>query len=141
MKTSIFLTSFLSTNCSGSNPLTSPAIRAENCVASNRVIGPIPVQPAQSAAQFACVPMPSGDTRPTPVTTTRLLNPPPLSYAFARQKGLTGAIAPPKGALGTREHATRHRCTPDRPAQSLRRAGPNYFFLLCDSMYSIASLT
>ena len=30
MKTSIFLTSFLSTNCSGSKPLTSPAMRAEN---------------------------------------------------------------------------------------------------------------
>ena len=31
MKTSIFLTSFLSMNWSGSNFLTSPAIRAENC--------------------------------------------------------------------------------------------------------------
>ena len=30
MKTSIFLTSFFSTNCSGSKPLTSPAIRAAN---------------------------------------------------------------------------------------------------------------
>src|SRR4029453_17039793 len=78
MKTSIFLTSFLSTNWSGSKSLTSPAIRAENCDASNRVIGPIPLCPAQSASQFAPVPMPSGDTRPTPVTTTRLLNCPPL---------------------------------------------------------------
>ena len=32
-------------------------------------------RPAQSASQFAWVPMPSGDTRPTPVTTTtRLLS-------------------------------------------------------------------
>ena len=74
MKTSIFLTSFLSMNCSGSKSLTSPAMRAENCDASNRVIGPMPLRPAQSASQFASVPMPSGDTRPTPVTTTRLLN-------------------------------------------------------------------
>src|SRR3954468_24914185 len=103
MKTSIFLTSFLSTNCSGSKPFTSPAIRAENCVASNRVIGPIPLWPAQSASQFVQVPMPTGDTRPTPVTTTRLLNPPPegqpqwLRYTMkCRQpEGAAGARCPP----------------------------------------------
>ena len=77
MKTSIFLTSFFSMNRSGSKSLTSPAMRAENCAASNCVIGPMPLCPAHSAAQFASVPMPSGDTRPTPVTTTRLLKPPP----------------------------------------------------------------
>ncbi len=77
MKTSIFLTSFLSTNCRGSNPLTSPAMRAEYCDASKRVIGPMPLRPARRASQFACVPMASGDTSPTPVTTTRLLNQPP----------------------------------------------------------------
>src|SRR4029450_6934501 len=38
---------------------------------------PTPLRPAQSASQFDCVPMASGDTSPTPVTTTRLLNPPP----------------------------------------------------------------
>jgi hypothetical protein len=79
MKTSIFLTSFLSTKRRGSNPFTSPAIRAECCEASKRVIGPMPLDPAQSACQFASVPMPSGETSPTPVTTTRLLNPPPLT--------------------------------------------------------------
>src|SRR6476659_5211635 len=83
MKTSIFLTSFLSTNCNGSKPFTSPAIRAENWEASNRVIGPIPLRPAQSASQFASVPIASGDTRPTPVTTTRLLNPPPALLLLA----------------------------------------------------------
>src|SRR4051794_16492590 len=81
MKTSIFLTSFLSTNCSGSKCCTSPAIRAEYCDASKRVIGPMPLLPASSASQFACVPMPSGDTSPTPVTTTRLLNQPPRCRA------------------------------------------------------------
>ena len=45
MKTSIFLTSFFSMNCSGSKPLTSPAIRVANCVASNWVIGPTPLVP------------------------------------------------------------------------------------------------
>src|SRR3954470_19895379 len=37
----------------------------------------MPLFPARRASQFACVPMASGDTSPTPVTTTRLLNRPP----------------------------------------------------------------
>jgi hypothetical protein len=64
MKTSIFLTSFFSRNCSGSKPFTSPAMRQENCDASNRVIGPMPLRPAQSASQLAWVPTPSGRHQP-----------------------------------------------------------------------------
>src|SRR6185369_7085467 len=78
MKTSIFLTSFFSTNASGSKPLTSPAIRVEystsNSLRSNLVIGPMPLLPATSASQFFSVPMPIDDTRPTPVTTTLRLS-------------------------------------------------------------------
>src|ERR1700748_900940 len=72
MKTSIFLTSFFSTNWSGSNPLTSPAICVAKAVASDLVIVPTPLLPAMSPCQFASVPIPSDDTRPMPVTTTRL---------------------------------------------------------------------
>ncbi len=72
MKTSIFLTSFFSMNRNGSKSLTSPAICVANAVASNLVIVPTPLLPAMSACQFASVPMPSDDTRPMPVTTTRL---------------------------------------------------------------------
>src|SRR5438105_5328380 len=97
MKTSIFLTSFLSTNCSGSNALTSPAIRAECCDASKRVMGPIPLRPAQSASQFACVPMASGDTSPTPDTTTRLLNPPPSGSGCSRTLRLAAVVSAAKG--------------------------------------------
>src|SRR4029453_3962236 len=79
---SIFLTSFLLTNCSGSNPLTSPAICELNSAASKCVIGPMPLRPAHSPSQFASVPMPSGDTRPTPVTTTRLLKAPPSDWSL-----------------------------------------------------------
>ena len=61
MKTSIFLTSFLAINCKGSKFLTSPAMRVENCDASNRVIDPIPLRPAQSAFQFSSVPIPSDE--------------------------------------------------------------------------------
>src|SRR6476659_7005362 len=82
MKMSIFLTSFFSMNASGSNPLTSPAMRVANCVASNLVIVPMPLLPALSAAQFASVPIPSDDTRPMPVTTTRRVLVIPLLLAL-----------------------------------------------------------
>src|SRR5262245_19630257 len=71
MKTSIFLTSFFSMNLSGSKPRTSPAMRVANCEASNLVIVSMPLRPAVNAVQFASVPMPSDDTNPIPVTTTR----------------------------------------------------------------------
>ena len=47
MKTSIFLTSFFSTNCSGSKPLTSAAICAAKPVASNFVMRVTPLVPAE----------------------------------------------------------------------------------------------
>src|SRR5215207_4006338 len=82
MKMSIFLTSFFSMNRSGSKAFTSAAKRVENAAASNRVIGPMPLRPARSDAQVASVPMPTEDTSPMPVTTTRLLNlPPPRTAA------------------------------------------------------------
>src|SRR5262245_17520887 len=71
MKMSIFLTSFFSMNASGSNPFTSPAICVANCDASNFVIRLTPLQPPLRACQLASVPIPSDDTRPMPVTTTR----------------------------------------------------------------------
>src|SRR5215475_119189 len=73
MKTSIFLTSFFSMNASGSKPRTSPAILVANCDASNFVMVSTPLRPASSAFQFSLVPIPSDDTRPMPVTTTRRL--------------------------------------------------------------------
>src|SRR5260221_10467077 len=73
MKTSIFLTSFFSRNRSGSKLLTSLAICVANSDASNLVIVPTPLVPALSAAQLISVPMPSDDTRPMPVMTTRRL--------------------------------------------------------------------
>ncbi len=76
MKMSIFLTSFFSTKPRGSKPFTSPAIWAAWAVASKRVMRPMPLRPAVSARQFSSVPMPSGDTSPMPVTTTRLVSTP-----------------------------------------------------------------
>ena len=91
MKTSIFLTSFFSTNCRGSKFFTSPAILALKPDASKWVIGPMPLRPAQRASQVAAVPRPSDDTRPTPVTTTRLPKLPPVL-------GIEGVISSPSHA-------------------------------------------
>src|SRR5262245_56129151 len=91
MKRSIFFSSFFSMNCSGSKPLTSPAKRVANADASNRVMGPMPLTPPQRASQLAWIPMPTGDTRPRPVTTTRLLNiPPSLRPSWATPSLLLG---------------------------------------------------
>src|SRR4029453_10550978 len=78
MKTSIFLTSFFSTNCSGSNPLTSAAICAAYPVMSNLVTRVTPDVPASSARQVPDVPVPSDDTSPMPVMTARLFKLGPL---------------------------------------------------------------
>src|SRR5262245_43076058 len=83
MKTSIFLTSFFSMKRSGSKLLTSPAICVENPVVSNLLIVPIPLWPPIKARQFASVPIPSDDTSPMPVTTTRLFTNGDLFFALA----------------------------------------------------------
>src|SRR5437899_5528279 len=62
--------SFLSMKLAGSNPFTSPAMRQGKSLASKRVIGPTPLLPAIAASHVCWVPMPSGVTRPMPVTTT-----------------------------------------------------------------------
>src|SRR4029453_8203842 len=92
MKTSTFLTSFFSRYCSGSKPLTSPAMRAANNAASKWVMGPMPERPARSAVQLASVPMPTDESRPTPVTTTRLFTPPPLLLLGVRLDVLDGFL-------------------------------------------------
>ena len=73
MKRAHFLTSFFSIQLSGSKPFTSPAKRVVCRDASNSVIGAMPDCPAQIPFHVSAVPMPTGDTRPIPVTTTRLL--------------------------------------------------------------------
>ena len=70
MKGSIFLTSFFSTQSKGSKPLSSAAIFVENWAVSNLVIRPTPVLPCMSESQVGSVPMPTGVTKPIPVTTT-----------------------------------------------------------------------
>jgi hypothetical protein len=70
MKRSTFLSSFFSRKRSGSKPFTSQANRVLWWEASKRVMGPAPERPARRACQVSSVPIPTGDTRPTPVTTT-----------------------------------------------------------------------
>src|SRR5215813_7507080 len=71
MKVSIFLISFFGMKREGSKPLTSAAMRQVKGDGSNRVIGPTPFSPESSASQLAAFPIPTGETRPIPVTATR----------------------------------------------------------------------
>src|SRR5512134_79217 len=57
--------------CSGSNPFTSQAKRTDWSLGSNLVIGAAPGVPASSAFQVDSTSVPTGVTRPSPVTTTR----------------------------------------------------------------------
>src|SRR5690348_5758744 len=72
MKGSIFLTSFGGTCCAGSKSRTSPAIRVGKVLASKCVTGPIPLRPATMLSQAVLMSLPTGETMPRPVTTTRL---------------------------------------------------------------------
>src|SRR5438105_10582243 len=56
---------------SGSNPFTSQAKRTDSLCGSNFVIGAAPGVPARSALQVESTSVPTGVTRPRPVTTTR----------------------------------------------------------------------
>src|SRR5678809_546989 len=51
-------------------PFTSAAMRVGSAEASNLVIGPTPLTPASRCAQASAMPMPTGETMPSPVTTT-----------------------------------------------------------------------
>src|SRR3990172_2142937 len=79
MKVSIFRASFFSTQLRGSKPFTSAAIWQSIPAGSNLVIRPAPDTPPLRAAQKASIPMPMGETAPSPVTTTRRFTPVPLS--------------------------------------------------------------
>src|SRR5215831_5910250 len=75
MKRSSFLSSFFSITFRGSKLLTSAAIRESRRLASNRVIGPTPDRPSQTARQYSGTEFPKGVTAPSPVSTTRGLPP------------------------------------------------------------------
>src|SRR5262249_21140044 len=55
-------------------PSTSPAKRVAKGVASMRVMGLIPLLPARIAAHAVVISLPTGETMPSPVTTTRRLD-------------------------------------------------------------------
>src|SRR5713101_3625223 len=74
MKRPIFFSSFFSIHWKGSKFLTSPAMRQSKPVASKLVIVAIPLTPARRFFQLSSVPMPSAQTKPTPVTSTRRVN-------------------------------------------------------------------
>src|SRR4030095_856541 len=66
--------SFGAMYCATSKPTTSPAKRVANGVASIRVIGLMPLLPARIADHAVAMSLPTGETIPSPVTTTRRLD-------------------------------------------------------------------
>src|SRR6516225_12038298 len=74
MNRPIFLISFFSIHWNGSKFFTSPAIWQSNPVVSKCVMRSTPLFPATRFSQLSSVPMPSAQTNPTPVTTTRRVN-------------------------------------------------------------------
>src|ERR1700687_2363477 len=74
MKRPIFLSSFFSIQRKGSKFLISPAMRQSKPVVSKLVMVATPLTPARRFVQLSSVPMPSAQTNPTPVTTTRRVN-------------------------------------------------------------------
>src|ERR1700691_2607075 len=73
MKRPIFLTSFFSMKFSGSKLRTSPAIWQAKAEASKAVMRPTPLLPAVRACQTSAVVLPTEQSRPMPVITTRRL--------------------------------------------------------------------
>src|ERR1700751_5242013 len=71
MKRAILRASFLSTNCSGSKPLTSAAIWQAKAEASKLVMRSTPLLPASKACQVSSALLPTAQMTPIPVTTTR----------------------------------------------------------------------
>ncbi len=84
-------------NFDGSKPFTSAAMRVGNVEASNRVIGATPLLPATRALQDSSTPMPTGDTSPRPVTTTRR-----LLMRFTSTRDVTPGTARPPGPVPAR---------------------------------------
>src|SRR5260370_25061524 len=71
MNRPIFINSFFSSQRKGTKFLTSTAILQSSAAASKCRIGPTPLTPATRFFQLSSVPIPSAQTSPTPVTTTR----------------------------------------------------------------------
>src|SRR6185312_13369652 len=131
MKVSIFLTSFGAMYCAGSKPFTSPAMRVGNALASKCVIGPMPLLPATTFCQAVATSLPTGETMPRPVTTTRRLfmgtpdsknsvhasNHPWYGYriGLARPRAFAPLIAPiPDGPVSAFGRAPARRLSPIR---------------------------
>jgi len=79
-------------HASGSNPLTSAAIRVFIAEASKRVIGPTPERPATTFRQNVSTSFPRGVIAPIPVITTRVISKSLLSMPTPRISSLRTPI-------------------------------------------------
>src|SRR6267154_2873869 len=94
MNRPIFFSSFFSIHWKGSKFLTSPAILQSKSAVSKCVMRPMPLLPATRFFQLSSVPIPSAQTNPTPVTTTRRVN-----CSCSRMRWYCPAVLLPFGVL------------------------------------------
>src|SRR6185437_4201193 len=73
MKSSMRLASLVVRYWLTSKPRTCPPMRTGNFETSKRVTGPMPLRPLRMASHAAATVLPTGETMPRPVTTTRRL--------------------------------------------------------------------
>src|SRR5688500_457989 len=108
MNSSIFLASFGFTHLVTSKSFTMPPMRVVNGVGSKWVMGPMPERLLTMPSHVVARSLPSGDTAPMPVITTRLFD---MKHS-ERCAGRTGRIAiqtPRHGARGSKTRGRRTR--------------------------------
>src|SRR6056297_2144406 len=113
MNGSIFLASLGLMYNDTSKSLTVAAKRTLNSEASKCVMGAIPLLPARIFCQVSSTVFPTGDTIPSPVTTTRLLN-------SSSSKDLHGTTSCPEH--GAKNAKGRHRSDYGRRPMAPRQA-------------------
>jgi hypothetical protein len=99
MKVSERRVSFTGIQSAALKPFTSAAMRVGNAEASNFVMGPTPVLPWTRLSQASRTVFPTGETMPSPVTTT-LRGGSPLGDRIITMVSARGTVSGPAGSSG-----------------------------------------
>src|SRR5262249_61072160 len=106
-------------NSATSKSFTSPETEPGNSLAQKREIGPAPHEPATSADQDSSTELPSGQTIPSPVTTTRRPND-ATPAAYAVEPAAQGTSLRVSRWPSRRRHTRDESSCPTRPRETPR---------------------
>src|SRR5688572_31547241 len=104
MNGSILRSSFADRYFSASNPATAPWKRTGHALTSKRVIGPIPLLPSSTLFHAVSTVLPTGETMPRPVMTTRRFDK-RLPLDAGHGSGVADSAFEPPSLAGTRGSA------------------------------------